>query len=117
MLQINHLNDSHTLLMMRWAGEGSKVLLCLARDINFAVPQVVPARPSALYISYNYGDTFENKTDLIRLPDGRPSVVYKFYTHPKVMSLVSNSSYGKLVDVETLSYSSLIFMSVTKHNL
>lgn len=76
--------------MVHWAGEGSDVVLCLAREPNLRDYSVV--RPSALFISYNYGDTFENKTELLKLrnPSGEFTygVVEKFYNHPKVTTHV-----------------------------
>nr|CAD7266341.1 unnamed protein product [Timema shepardi] len=79
-MTINFLNDSHQQLMVHWAGEGSDVIVCLARDINSKLNQ----RPSAVYFSYNYGDTFENITNQFELgPNKGYATLDKFYTHPK----------------------------------
>lgn len=84
--KISLLNDSHSLLMVHWAGEGSDVVLCLARDpIQRAL--VIP-KPSALFISYDYGDTFQNKTDLLKLNDGGYAIVEKFYNHHRLSAHV-----------------------------
>lgn len=81
------LNDSHSLLMVHWAGEGSDVVLCLARDpIQRAL---VVTKPSALYISYNYGDSFVNKTELLKLNSGGYAIVEKFYNHHRFTTHVS----------------------------
>ncbi|XP_068629296.1 sortilin-related receptor isoform X1 [Battus philenor] len=79
-----HLNDSHQQLMVHWVGEGSKVIICLARD--FVPRSKETLSPSALFISYDYGQTFVNKTESFRLDD-TPNSGYaqldKFFNHPK----------------------------------
>jgi hypothetical protein len=75
--------------MVHWAGEGSDVILCLARDSpRFAIASSLP---SAVYISYDYGNTFENKTDDFKLDgEGFPyALLEKFFIHPKYNSHVS----------------------------
>lgn len=70
--------------MVHWVGEGSNVIICLARDPTpTIVPSLMPIGPSAVYISYDYGDTYENKTDLFKMSDGNYSTLEKFYNHPK----------------------------------
>ncbi|KAG7199404.1 hypothetical protein KM043_014034 [Ampulex compressa] len=89
--KVNALNDSHQQLVVHWVGEGSNVIICLARDSTPTVRQQwnkfsVPTKPSAVYISYDYGDTFENKTDLFRVssePDAPYATLDKFSNHPK----------------------------------
>ncbi|XP_011882721.1 PREDICTED: sortilin-related receptor-like [Vollenhovia emeryi] len=90
--KINALNDSHQQLMVHWVGEGSNVIICLARDstpvARFTGGRQVPqnTHPSAVYISYDYGDTFENKTEMFRVssePNAQYAVVDKFTNHPK----------------------------------
>ncbi|XP_013139832.1 PREDICTED: sortilin-related receptor-like [Papilio polytes] len=79
-----HLNDSHQQLMVHWVGEGSKVIICLARDSSPRSNGTLS--PSALFISYNYGQTIVNKTESFRLDD-TPNSGYaqldRFYNHPK----------------------------------
>lgn len=66
-------------MMVHWVGEGSSVIICLARD-----PARIPGEnPSAVFISYDYGDTYTNKTDFFKLPNGSYAVLEKFYNHPK----------------------------------
>lgn len=82
-----HLNDSHQQLMVHWAGEGSDVILCLARDSPRG-GVIAPSRPSAVYISYDYGNTFINKTDDFKL-EGKAipyAFLDKFFIHPKYNS-------------------------------
>ncbi|XP_046384186.1 sortilin-related receptor-like isoform X2 [Ischnura elegans] len=77
---VNSLDDSHQQLMVHWAGEGSDVFVCLARD-----PTIGRGRPSSVFISYDYGTTLENKTHFFSLQDqsGGYATLDKFYNHPK----------------------------------
>lgn len=75
--------------MVHWVGEGSDIIICLARDaINNQIN--VEMNPSAVFISYNYGETYENKNEFFKKPDGTNSTVEKFYNHPKYNTHVSN---------------------------
>ncbi|CAH2041323.1 unnamed protein product, partial [Iphiclides podalirius] len=79
-----HLNDSHQQLMVHWVGEGSKVIICLARDSSPRNKGTLS--PSALFISYDYGKTFVNRTESFRLddsPDSGYAQLDKFFNHPK----------------------------------
>lgn len=79
--------------MVHWVGERSNVIICLARDSSpiSRLGTTVPTQPSAVYISYNYGDTFENKTELFQI-ESEPILQYatldKFYNHPKFNTYV-----------------------------
>lgn len=83
--------------MVHWVGEKSNVIICLARD-STPVLRVQDMRftrkinPSTVYISYDYGDTFENKNEHFKITDG-PEPEYaqidKFYNHPKFNTYVS----------------------------
>ncbi|KAG5337450.1 SORL protein, partial [Acromyrmex charruanus] len=89
--KVNPLNDSHQQLMVHWVGEGSNVIICLARDSSPVVrfqggKFSSPNQPSAVYISYDYGDSFENKTEHFKVSseaDAPYAVVDKFTNHPK----------------------------------
>ncbi|XP_034941871.1 sortilin-related receptor-like [Chelonus insularis] len=88
--KLNVLNDSHQQLMVHWVGEKSNVIICLARNSSSSVRSQgarlgADTNPSAVYISYDYGDSFENKTDLFKIstdPD-QYATLDKFYNHPK----------------------------------
>lgn len=97
LLQVNVLNDTHQQLMVHWVGEKSNVIICLARDSSSVIRSpgnrvVPPPNPSAVYISYNYGDSFENKTEFFKI-DTENGVQYatldKFYNHPRFNTFVS----------------------------
>lgn len=85
--------------MVHWVGEGSNVIICLARDstpvVRFQAGRFSsPNHPSAVYISYDYGDTFVNKTDEFRVssdPGAPYAVVDKFTNHPKFFQHVSHA--------------------------
>lgn len=76
-------------MMVHWVGEGSNVIICLARDPTPVVLGVNQAKPSSVFISYDYGDSYENKTELFKLPNGSYSTLEKFYNHPKYNTHVS----------------------------
>jgi hypothetical protein len=74
--------------MVHWAGEGSDVILCLARDSPRLVSTSL-GQPSSVYISYDYGNTFENKTKHFMLEGKGYASLEKFFIHPKYNSHVS----------------------------
>jgi sortilin-related receptor len=54
--QQNALNDSHSQLMVHWLGEGSDVMICLARD-----PPLGPKEDAgSIMVSPSTGMKFEN---------------------------------------------------------
>ncbi|CAK9806758.1 Sortilin-related receptor [Anthophora plagiata] len=89
--KVNALNDSHQQLIVHWVGEGSNVIICLARDSTPVVKlqgakPAAPSNPSAVYISYDYGDTFVNVTEKFRVssePNAPYAILDKFTNHPK----------------------------------
>lgn len=84
---MSYLNDSHQQLMVHWVGVGSDVVICVAR--NTGVPGV--SVPSAVYISYDYGDTFINRTEAFAMDDkgSAYAALDRFLAHPKFNSIVS----------------------------
>lgn len=88
--QVIHLQDRHKQLMVHWVGEGSDVIICLARDPVSSISPLAAVNPSAVYISYDYGETFQNKTESFKLENGSYSSVEKFYNHPSYNTYVSN---------------------------
>lgn len=76
--------------MVHWVGEGSNVIICLARDSIPRNKGVIS--PSALFISYDYGKTFMNKTESFKLGDTSNNgyaQLDKFFNHPKYPEFVS----------------------------
>ncbi|GFQ87122.1 sortilin-related receptor [Trichonephila clavata] len=72
------LNDSHERLSVHWAGKGSEVLICLARD-----RQQNEQSTSSVFISYDYGKTFEEKqAENMKISDTQPSIISMFYISP-----------------------------------
>ncbi|XP_035222728.1 sortilin-related receptor-like, partial [Stegodyphus dumicola] len=78
------LNDSHEQLSVHWAGKGSDVLICLARDRRQNEHST-----SSVFISYDYGKTFvEKQNQSMRISDEQLSIISMFYISP-----VLNSHY------------------------
>lgn len=75
------LNDTHFMLTVHWAGEGSDVVVCLARN-----PTQSADASSSVFVSYDYGRTFVRKDHLFMLPNGKPASIARFFNHPKVNS-------------------------------
>ncbi|GBL85341.1 Sortilin-related receptor, partial [Araneus ventricosus] len=72
------LNDSHERLSVHWAGKGSDVLICLARD-----RQQNAVSTSSVFISYDYGKTFvEKQAENMKISDSQPSIISMFYISP-----------------------------------
>ncbi|XP_042228900.1 sortilin-related receptor-like isoform X2 [Homarus americanus] len=75
------LNDSHHQVMIDWAGEGSKVVVCVTRDGT-----QTNASASHVFISDDYGTTFKNETNKFRTFGGRPAIIRKFYKNDRFTS-------------------------------
>lgn len=74
--------------MVHWVGMGSDVVICLAKDgKNQWIKRTLP---SAVFISYDYGDSFENKTEYFALSDEKKAYASldKFFNHPKFINHV-----------------------------
>ncbi|CAG9863395.1 unnamed protein product [Phyllotreta striolata] len=84
--KVNLLNDTHKQLMVHWVGKQSKVIICLARDPAPLIPGFVTLSTSTVFISYDDGDSYVNKTDSFKLADGKYATLEKFYNHPKYNS-------------------------------
>lgn len=89
-LQVNRLNDSHAQLMVHWLGEGTDVIICLAREPPLGIlddpKKAPPPSPSSVFLSFDYGDTFQDKSDLFNLTINGTSIrstVDEFITHLK----------------------------------
>ncbi|CAG9822420.1 unnamed protein product [Phaedon cochleariae] len=70
--------------MVHWVGEKSGVVICLARDPAPLIPGMSSTpSPSSLFVSYDDGDKYENRTEAFKGPDGKYATLDKFYNHPK----------------------------------
>lgn len=68
--------------MVHWVGENSNVIICLARE---GYPS------SAVYLSYDYGETYINKTEEFKI-DATTNLyasIDKFYIHPTFNTYVN----------------------------
>uniref|UniRef100_A0A2S2QL46 Sortilin-related receptor n=1 Tax=Sipha flava TaxID=143950 RepID=A0A2S2QL46_9HEMI len=65
--------------MVHWVGDNSNVIICLVREGFFS---------SAVYISYDYGDTYINKTEAFKINavENLYASIDKFYIHPTFKS-------------------------------
>lgn len=89
---MTRLNDSHAQLMVHWLGEGTNVMLCLAREPPPSYlddPKSAIVSSSSVYISYDNGDTFFDKTLMftVNVTNGtttvqKNSTLDQFITHP-----------------------------------
>lgn len=116
--KVNQLNDSHAQLIVHWLGEGTSVMICLAReppaDNDAKAP---PPQPSRIFVSKDYGDTFDDQTAMFELNINGTTVnstVEQFFTHPKFNTIVfsdprnkaifTSEDYGKSVTVRMLNF-------------
>lgn len=73
------LNNSHLHLMVHWAGQGSNVMFCLARD-----QEMKPGATSRVFYSLDYGTSFSDISQRFTLDDGiSEATIAKFYHHPE----------------------------------
>lgn len=68
--------------MVHWVGENTNVIICLVREGIYS---------SAVYISYDYGDTYVNKTEEFKINAtvNLYASIDKFYIHPTFKSYVN----------------------------
>lgn len=90
------MQDSHAQLMVHWLGEGTNVMICLAREPPPGPMDDVKTikDPSSVYISYDNGDTFHDKTNLFMINDTETGKLFnssidQFTTHPTYNSVGS----------------------------
>ena len=70
------MNDSHHMMMLHWAGEGSDVIIALTKNAN----QASNSSTSELFISTDYGRHFEKTQDAkMKLADGSAPILSMFY--------------------------------------
>lgn len=81
LITLVHLNDSHEQLTVHWAGKNSPEIISLARNRKLSRRN----QSSDVYISHNYGKTFNRITDF-KLKDGSPAIISTFYISPVVNS-------------------------------
>ena len=87
------LNDSHSMLIVHWAGEESSVIIALAKSSRYARPNTL----SKVYLSNDYGETFTDITERIRGPGYPLANIDKYYNSDTVNSHVSRVASPCLV--------------------
>lgn len=103
--------------MVHWLGDGTNVMICLAREPPLGPLDDVPAsaKPSAVYISYDYGDTFVDKTLLFTVPVDRKDVNGK-QMNSTLDQFVTNPSFNTVSQrVSIIMHASAI--SICGHTL
>lgn len=102
--KVNGLNDTHAQLMVHWLGDGSDVMICLARDPPIEPgdeSKQVDTNPPKVFISYNYGETFEDKTSLFKVAFNKttekPASLDQFLTHPKFDTIIFTDTRNKAI--------------------
>lgn len=81
--------------MVHWLGDKTNVMICLARE-SAANENAGAPNASSVFFSYDYGDTFIDKTHLFQLTVNNKTInssLDQFSTHPKYFT-VSIKSYG-----------------------
>ena len=79
------LNDSHSMLIVHWAGEASSVIIALAKSGSHAT-----VHSSKVYLSRDYGETFVDITEMVSGGSQYPTAtIDKYYNSDQVNSHVS----------------------------
>ncbi|KAG4075464.1 hypothetical protein HA402_015117 [Bradysia odoriphaga] len=110
--KVNHLFDSHAQLMVHWLGEGTNVMICLAREPPLGPLEdpksMPPPAPSSVYFSFDYGDTFVDKTLAFNISiDGKEqnsTLDQIVFTDPRNKAIFTNSDYGKTIVRQMLDF-------------
>ena len=92
------LNDSHTQMIVHWAGQGSDVIIALARDSRKET-----SKGSNLFISRDYGKTFKNVTGDLSIPSGERVVIDHYYNSKTLNSHVSVYRYCSIFTLVNLN--------------
>uniref|UniRef100_A0A2M4B8R2 Sortilin-related receptor n=1 Tax=Anopheles marajoara TaxID=58244 RepID=A0A2M4B8R2_9DIPT len=111
------LNDSHGQLIVHWLGEGTDIMICLAREPPDTEMKSPPPQPSRIFMSSDYGDTFEDKTSQFMLDVNGTKVnstVEQFFTHPKFNTIVfidprnraifTSEDFGRTITLRKLDF-------------
>lgn len=79
------MKAEHTQLLIDWVGKGSHVVVSLTRENKHR-----SQTHSSVFISYDYGANFQNKSDLFVLGNGTAAVIANFYKNAQFTSRVRN---------------------------
>ncbi|XP_055841442.1 sortilin-related receptor-like [Episyrphus balteatus] len=90
--------------MVHWLGDGSDVMICLARDPPVEQgdeSKQTDANPPKVFISYDYGETYEDKTSLFKVAyngtSEKSASLDQFLTHPKFDTIIFTDTRNKAI--------------------
>ena len=72
-------NDSHTQMVVHWAGKNSKVII--AHTKGRAIGNY-SAHSSHVYVSHTYGENFTVIDDKLKLYNGSQALISQYFTSP-----------------------------------
>jgi hypothetical protein len=72
-----HLNDSHHKAYVHWSEDNHETVVVLTCD-----PNITPRSTSAVWISRDYAQSFENYTQYFNLSNGDLAQINLFYSSP-----------------------------------
>lgn len=84
-------NDSHSQMIIHWAGLKSDVIIALTKGPNIGSSGLAPLS-SHVYVSHNYGETFSSIDNHLKLYNGRPALIDQYFTSPVFNTHVSTHS-------------------------
>jgi len=85
---VAYLNDSHLNLMVHWAGRGSSVVFCLAKD-----QKMEENSTSRVFLSEDYATSFVDISSRFKIEGGENATINKFFHHP------NNNCYYVFTDI------------------
>lgn len=72
-----HLNDSHHKAYVHWSGDNHETVIVLTVD-----PVMTSRSTSAIWISRDYAQTFDNYTHYFNISNGDLAQINLFYSSP-----------------------------------
>ena len=79
-------NDSHTKMVVHWAGKNSQVIISLTKGLDLGNMSV---HSSHVYVSHDYGENFTNIDNKLKLANGSYALIENYYSSPVHNSHVS----------------------------
>ncbi|XP_014239724.1 sortilin-related receptor-like isoform X1 [Cimex lectularius] len=80
--KVSKIKNSRQQLVVHWSGQGSNIMICLAKSFEPPKFKEKPA-PSGVYISYDAGGSFQNKMDHFMVDNTTFASVDTFFSHKR----------------------------------